>query len=520
MNDSFSFVTHKPLIRSTHKEKKMSHKFIRYALVLLALLGALCLTADITRAAPQSKVFTVNNTDDSTDGNPGDGKCETVQGISACTLRAAVMEANAYPGADSIILQAGTTYLLTTHNVLRITESLTINGADASSTIIDGDGIESGDFQEYDRVFEVAYNLLNPVFVNISNVTIRNATTYGLGAGIYNRGKLTLTNTRVMDNFSAGGSEGGGIYNGGTLVLINSTVSNNLSTSNGGGLYNAGTVTLVNSTLSGNFAHDDGGGIYVAGGTVNLYNATIANNTANSQYNDVGDGGGIKQAAGIVNFKNTLIAGNVRVGKLLNLADDCHGTLNSQDYNLIETLGGCTINGTTTHNQTGVNPNLQALTNNGGQTETHALPGDSPAIDKGNPSGCLGPNNAPLTTDQRGYQRPAGAHCDIGAYEYEPPGGCAAKPAKPALAKPANDATLAKQQPTLKWKASQCADTYHVLVKQDAKKGTKADNAKNLTALKYKTKPLAQGHLYYWRVKACNAQGCIKSDWRTFTINP
>src|SRR6476646_10501637 len=60
---------------------------------------------------------------------------------------------------------------------------------------------------------------------------------------------------------------------------------------------------------------------------------------------------------------------------------------------------------------------------NGGPTQTHALVAGSPAIDAGNPNGCLDTTGAPLPTDQRGLPRAfdgngdGRAACDIGAFE-------------------------------------------------------------------------------------------------------
>jgi hypothetical protein len=31
---------------------------------------------------------------------------------------------------------------------------------------------------------------------------------------------------------------------------------------------------------------------------------------------------------------------------------------------------------------------------------------------------------------------------------------------------------------------------------------------------------LEKGKTYFWRVLACNAQGCTKSVWQSFTIAP
>lgn len=54
--------------------------------------------------------FTVNSTADAVDAALGDGVCATAGG--QCTLRAAIQEANALAGADTITLPAGT-YILT-----------------------------------------------------------------------------------------------------------------------------------------------------------------------------------------------------------------------------------------------------------------------------------------------------------------------------------------------------------------------------------------------------------------------
>jgi CSLREA domain-containing protein len=125
-----------------------------------------------------------------------------------------------------------------------------------------------------------------------------------------------------------------------------------------------------------------------------------------------------------VNFRNTLLGVNFDDSPAAQDDPDCSGTLQSQDYNLIETVSaGCTIAGTTTNNITGGAPALGALQDNGGPTFTHALLPGSPAIDVGNPTGCTDHLGATLATDQRGFFRAVDGgigseRCDIGAYEY------------------------------------------------------------------------------------------------------
>jgi hypothetical protein len=66
--------------------------------------------------------------------------------------------------------------------------------------------------------------------------------------------------------------------------------------------------------------------------------------------------------------------------------------------------------------QTGVDPQLEALAANGGPTRTRALPAGSPAVNAVPAAVCAGTG---LTTDQRSFGRPfpLGGNCDAGAYE-------------------------------------------------------------------------------------------------------
>jgi CSLREA domain-containing protein len=81
--------------------------------------------------------FTVNSFSDAVDKTPGDGTCEVTGSGGDCTLRAAIMEANAHPGADSISVPAGT-YELTIKGVDEHCENLSIYpGGTACKNITD-----------------------------------------------------------------------------------------------------------------------------------------------------------------------------------------------------------------------------------------------------------------------------------------------------------------------------------------------------------------------------------------------
>ena len=144
-------------------------------------------TATPTPMPAPDVTFTVDTTIDAVDANPGDGVCADSAGN--CTLRAAIMEANAVPGAAAITLPGGTYTLsiplvgsgagfITDENAaetgdLDITDDLTISGAGADTTIVDGGAL--------DRVFHI----MAESTVSISGVTIQNGTS-STGGGISN----------------------------------------------------------------------------------------------------------------------------------------------------------------------------------------------------------------------------------------------------------------------------------------------------------------------------------------------
>jgi CSLREA domain-containing protein len=93
------------------------------------LRTALALVALVANVAPASAAtFTVNSTGDQADATPGDSACATSGG--ACTLRAAIQEANALAGADVIgfAIGAGVQTITVGSQLPDITSPLTIDG--------------------------------------------------------------------------------------------------------------------------------------------------------------------------------------------------------------------------------------------------------------------------------------------------------------------------------------------------------------------------------------------------------
>jgi hypothetical protein len=538
---------------TTMKQHILKLTFI-FALGMLIAGGFFQNTAPVS-AAPDGLVFNVNDTADLPDANPGDGTC--LASNNKCTLRAAVMEANKHKATDIINLQANATYKLTRageddtaeNGDLDVRESINLNGNGAT---IDANGAVT-----QDRAFYFLTTKKQLALSQLKDLKITGGRTTASGGGIWNQGYLFLTNIVIASNHAdtAGGGiandglvlarestvennnctcasaqqpGGGGILNHNVLFLFDSTISNNLSHFDGGGIWSDGDqLILITSTVAQNLADRHGAGIYMAGGEGFSAHSTIAVNFADYNDDDVGYAGGIyADPSSKITLGHTLLAENGNVEAFLWKWEDCHGKLDGLGYNLIYNNNLCVVGAA--NSLIGVPAHLDSFDYHGGPTKTYSIESNSWAIDNGNPDECKFSAQTISLHDQRGHQRIAdgngdnSARCDIGAYEAQAnpvPEDCSSKPTKPTLQSPDNKAEVTFRQVALLFD-SDCADTYNVVVRQDAKKGPIVDKLKGLTMNAYFTAKLKKGHTYYWRVSACNAQGCTKSAWFTFTVKP
>jgi hypothetical protein len=376
---------------------------------LILLLTAVVMMLIVTKPALAAP-FAVDRNDD-----PDPTKVSACTAVADdCSLRGAILTANAAAGADTITVPAGT-YTLTRDGAnedaaatgdLDVTEDLTIIGTGARATSVAG-GAAPFD----DRIFEFRPGLSEEpaVTATITGLTITGGKAGGGGGGgVKNRGDLTLERVAVKGNTSNPDGIGGGIFvDGGSLELIDSTVSGNSATSVGGLLQQGGTANITNSTISSNHSAPEqfGGGVAgLQGALVHILNSTIASNTSGRL------GGGILTSLGTtVLVKNTIVSGNT--------LDNCDtaqlgGAISSQGHNV---SSDDTCNFTKPTDELNTNSRLGALANNGGPTDTRALLAGSPAVDAGNNAAC------PLR-DQRGIARKDGdkngtVTCDIGSFE-------------------------------------------------------------------------------------------------------
>jgi hypothetical protein len=254
------------------------------------------------------------------------------------------------------------------------------------------------------------------------------------------------------DGRTGGRGQGGGLYvASGLLTLTNSTFSSNEAIGGAGG--NGGDAGPGNPSGAGgnggNGGAGEGGGLFIAGGSVNLFSGTIADNEALNSLGGgagvagsgapvagigmSGQGGGVFVGAGIFTPINTLFGGNAALNTAgvpaSGNAPDCFGNLTNSSHNLIQDGTGSNLapafpdaNGNMVGSGAApVNPLLGPLADNGGQTQTHALFAGSPAIGAGTAVGLP-------STDQRDFFRTAP---DIGAYAVN-----ASPPAPPITSAP------------------------------------------------------------------------------------
>jgi len=313
-----------------------------------------------TRAA----TFIVDSTADAVDAVPGDGVCATAGG--ACTLRAAIQEANALAGRDVVML-SDLAYTLTiapavpldeTTGDLDIRDDLDLIGGPAGGTIVDANRL--------DRVFLVDVGRV----VTIRGVTIQNGLVPPIGEGggaLLNLGNLTLTDCAVLQSVT---DLGGGIFNaaGATLTLDGTSVRGNRADDAGGGVRNEGTLRLDASEVIDNVAGRDGGGIANAA-ELTVSGCTIQGNRAVGRGALPGDGGGLaNEAGGIATITQTFVKLNAAGGQAA-------GILNAGDLNVsasaikvnaaIAPGGGIATSGTLACVNTSISTNSSATAGGG-----------------------------------------------------------------------------------------------------------------------------------------------------------
>ena len=305
--------------------------------VAFLLVSAVVVFVSQLPNARAAGTYTVNSLGDTPDAIPGNGLCADAGG--ACTLRAAIEEANNNSG-DTDVINFSVIGTINLTGPLPNLTNMTINGPGSSQLTVRRN--TGGDY----RVFTI-----NGFIVSISGLTVTNGRTAdgtsgavfgnpgGDGGGIMAVGTVTMTDVVVTGNRTGNGGSGGsssggwggsggGILGGGTLTLTNVTVSNNItgngvtgtsggSGGRGGGIFFQGTsLTMTNTRVIGNTTGNgaagtsggasgggggDGGGILINSGTLTMNLVAVnANNSGDANFGGTGGvGGGLMTMPGV-----------------------------------------------------------------------------------------------------------------------------------------------------------------------------------------------------------------------------
>ncbi len=335
-------------------------------------------------------------------------------GFGTVTVTRSTISSNSLnaSGSGSTVLEGGGLYVNGRVSVL--TSTITNNSVSSANPSL---GMHGGGL-----VFNTHAKIMDSTISGNSIIVGSVVGGYGGGisvGGFYYNADLLLDRSIVSSNVA---NDGGGINSdiSTTMAVRNSLIEYNLAT-NGAGIFNLGVLTVTNSTLYLNAASQSGGGLYNSQ-TANVNSATFFANVADYDADNNGDGGGIFVANGATQYlRSSLLTGEEDRTVSGLVLPDCAGTIISENYNLIQqssSPSGCNMIGSTSHDLHGTFPGVldSAAQYNGGPTPTIALPPGSAAINAGDPTGCKDENGNPLSVDQRGYPRLG--PCDIGAFEF------------------------------------------------------------------------------------------------------
>ena len=251
------------------------------AAVTRALPGAMLLSAGaLLSPAVLAATYPVSNTNDSGSGS----------------LRDAIAQANANPGADIVTFNSNITGTISlTTGTLQITDDLDIQGPGASVLTVDGSGIATVTAQGADHTHHGKGERSG----GVGNATQGGGYYYGGGTG-------RVFTISASAGRPAGSSTTQQALASSTVSISGLTISGGTAT-NGGGILGYDTdLTVSQCVVSGNSANDEGGGIAMFGydATVLVTDSTVTGNSAHY-------GGGVATTQSAITIQRSTISNNV-----------------------------------------------------------------------------------------------------------------------------------------------------------------------------------------------------------------
>ncbi len=308
------------------------------------------------------------------------------------SLRQAVLDANAAPGADSVeFLVTGPIAL--TSGQLNVTDTLVLNGPGADQLTISAGGRS--------RLFNLSGGM-----VYMTGLTLADgfAAPMQAGGGILANADLILFRCVVRNCqtplTSGVNADGGGIFVGsGRTLTIEGCLfqGNRVALGTGGAIRCASGAFLDarNCTFSGNSATQ--GGALSTADPAALDFCTFADNSASSAGGGVWSPSAATRTSNSIFFRNSAPSG-----------PDWLGAVNSGGFNIVGVGNGSS--GWSQADRLSLDPMLGPLTSQGGNGDGYPLMNGSPAMDTANPGSSV-------MEDQRGMARPQRDQSDVGAFE-------------------------------------------------------------------------------------------------------
>lgn len=254
---------------------------------------------------------------------------------SASALVGAIDVANASPGADTLTLTLGCTYVLRTadndaNGLPVITGDITIRGRGAT--------VARAEAAPGFRIFLVA----DSGALHLQDLTLRRGRGVDCpvpaplvafcGGAIASAGTLTIDHSRVVDNLATGAAEGGisveggGILSAGTATISSTDISNNTasytgvadaSAAFGGGVGNEGSMSISHSALSHNTVSATGadgffgdGGFAEGSAVASFGPLTVSHTTINKNVSLAPNAGSVRGAV-LNGFSLTMTSSDV-----------------------------------------------------------------------------------------------------------------------------------------------------------------------------------------------------------------
>ncbi len=271
------------------------------------------------------------------------------------------------------------------------------------------------------RAFGGAIYALGGVNLTLSTVsgsTAHAASADSAGAGVW-ANRVQIAGSTISGNTVSGDgshyARGGGVFVLGDAQIAYSTISGNQADSGAGAFFVGATsypMRIIDSTISGNHASGAAGGVYSKYRPLQVFNSTIAQNTAGFEF-----GAGLYLASA-TELESTIVANNTSQDGLY--ASDIGGPATTTLTGANNLIVASTLS--VPPDTIAAAPMLGPLQDNGGLTHTQALLPGSPAIDHGNNvTGILYEQRLLDLQTSQFYERVVGPSADIGAFEFGSP---------------------------------------------------------------------------------------------------